>query len=160
SSGWRAPTMTEPAPAPDTPPLVDILLAQRESWQRGERAPVEDFLRRYPVLAQSEDAVLDLVYNERMLREEAGEKPNLAEYLQRSPQFAAALRIQSEVDQAITVEAPAPADAGPATWPADSPQATLPELPGYEVLGELGRGAMGVVFRAWQRAAARLVALK
>ena len=45
--------------------------------------------------------LLDLIYNEVVLREQAGESPALEEYLARFPDHTEALRAQFEVHQAL-----------------------------------------------------------
>src|SRR6478672_4847094 len=95
--------MTDPAP------LSDVLVRQGQAWRRGDRVSVEDVLARYPHLAGDDNAVLDLIYNEVVLREELGEKPGLNDYLKRFPKLEAELKLQFEVDQALTLDDLAPA---------------------------------------------------
>src|SRR5438046_2669612 len=70
-------------------------------WHRGERRLVERFLADAPDLQSDADAVLDLIYNEVVVREELHEAPTLEEYLRRFPQFDGALRRQFTVHRLL-----------------------------------------------------------
>src|SRR5262249_38388115 len=95
-----------------------------------------------------------------------GHPAALDEFARRSPRLKAELRAQFEVDQALSAEELAGPPVSPpgSTAPAPHRPAAPPEeagwLHGCELLEEVGRGAMGTVWRAWQTAAHRLVAVK
>jgi hypothetical protein len=78
------------------PVLALLLKHQRRAWRRGEPAPVEAYVAQQPLLQSDPQAMLDLIYNEIVLREELGESPRLEDYLSRFPKLASELELQFE----------------------------------------------------------------
>jgi tetratricopeptide (TPR) repeat protein len=128
------------AAAMDT--LSAVRAEQVRRWRAGERPPAEGLLASHPELAADEEAALVLVYGEVLLREEIdGTPPDPAEYAARFPDYAGALNRQFELHGAL------------------DPLAG-PDLSGFGVVRELGRGGAGVVYLAREVALDRLVAVK
>ena len=101
SDGSRPPLTEDDAPVVSPQAPLSLVHHHRQCWREGKRLSVEAFLEEFPPPTLGDDDLLDLIYNEIVLREENGERPELDEYLKRFPEYAADLRAQFDVHRAL-----------------------------------------------------------
>ncbi len=139
----------------------------RGHWENGNKSPVEDYLKQHPQAAQNSGMVLDLIYAEFSLREESGEHPQVEEYIQRFPDLKQALLRQFALHEALSGGESTKLGSATITMEPFSPEDTLPgpevrleRIGKYQILGELGQGGQGTVYRGFHPALQQNVVIK
>jgi tRNA A-37 threonylcarbamoyl transferase component Bud32 len=137
----------------------------RRRWQHGDRLRVETYFEQNPALAQDEEAAIDLIYCEFLLRAEGGEAPRPEEYVARFPRYAQRLQFLLAFDEAVCDLIRSPSLAQRSTEAAAPAEVTVekpPERIGgkYKVIELLDRGGQGEVYRALHETLRRDVVIK
>lgn len=141
-----------------------------QSWKEGNRPRIEDYIGSFP---ESDRGTIlpHLIGIEVFWRRQLEENPALAEYIERFPDARAAIGYLFQTDETYVIPSRSETSRAQETV-MDRPATDLHSerkfestqairiLGNYHLIDEIGRGGMGIVYRAWQPSADRFVALK
>ncbi len=148
--------------------LIELARVDLElRWKNSQPLPLDYYLITFPLLADEPDAVAQLAFEEFRARRSAGQCPSAGEYASRyhistSAWIEANPRRSADQSQSQLENEPFPSIAPPRSAPSEIELENIAQdLPGFQILGELGRGAFSLVYLARQLDLAnRLVVLK
>src|SRR4051794_24512418 len=147
---------TGPARPACGPVSRELAAEMKGLWLKGEPADALTVLSRYPKFKSDKDLLLDLAYEEYLLRRQTPQPPDPEEFCARFPALKGPLRRRIDAARQLAPTTVLPAELPPERWP-EAQDSFL----GFTLLRELGRGAFARVYLATEPALGhRRVAVK
>lgn len=145
-----------------------------ESVRRNAENAAAEVLSRYPEIASDDEAAIEILYAEYTALDESGRRPDTEKWLSRFPnqriRLERLIKLHDFLSESGTAESdtirPQPSQISSFVGdglakPNESVRPGVSnDFGNYELIEEIGRGGMGIVYRARQKGLGRIVAVK